>query len=467
MADLTAMNGSDDWWLDFLGTKLGANFPRLDRLRSYREGTAEVPDQSNREVRDAYARFVNMSRLNFAELIVAFVVAHEQPLGFRTAAPNDAQGDAVAMGIWKGSHMPVQARDLFDDKGTYGESFLTVTGALSADLSGAYSAPLIVRSSPWNTAVEMSPVRPWEVESAITVGYNPYDQADFITLFRRGYFRQAVRAAKGNRSSIPSNGRVWQPGRGWSWVDDPQPYGYTDGTPVIRFATPGGVGEFERHTDSLDRINHTIHQRLTITAMQAFRQLALSGKLPEVYPPSHPQAGQKIDYNEIYKAGPGAMWMLPEGAKVWESGVTDIRPIIEASKEDLRNLAAVSSTPIYALAPDAANGSAEGASLARETGNFKAEDRIERDGDSLSLALGFAFQALRDTQRADTSQISTIWRSVDRDSKNARATAAAAAKQAGMSQAGINEFMFGLTPDEIAREEQNKNDEMFAQATNA
>lgn len=465
MLDFTSMTGSDDWWLAHLGAKLGANFPRLHKLRSYREGTATVPDNANQMVRDAYARFINMSRLNFAELIVAFVVAHEQPLGFRTAAPGDAQGDDVAMRIWRGSHMPVQSRDLFDDKGTYGESFLTVTGAQHADGNGGFSMPLVVRSDPWRTTAEMSQTRPWETEAAITVGHNPHYQADFITLFRQGYFRQAVREAK--VSSIPNNGTVWYPGTGWKWVDDPQPYNYTDGNPVVRFATPGGVGEFERHLDSLDRINHTIHQRLTITAMQAFRQLALSGNLPEVYPPSHPQAGERIDYNEIYKAGPGAMWMLPEGAKVWESGVTDIRPIIEAHKEDLRNLAAVSSTPIYALAPDAANGSAEGASLARETGNFKAEDRIERDGDSLSMTLGYAFQALRDSARAETSQISTIWRSVERESRNARASAAAAAKQAGMSQEGINEYMFGLGPDEIQREMQNKADEMFASIANA
>lgn len=473
MLELASVPGSDDWWVMRLTTQLGQGFPRLHKLRRYRFGDAPLPEESNSVFRQGYAEFVKMRRLNFAEQLVLSATGRRRPVGFRTAAPGDVNGDEVADGIWRKNKMPVQIRDLFDDEGTYGTAYLTTTGQNSG--AAPFSTPLLVASNPWTTNVHMNPIRPGVVQHAVQVGHDPVLGVDVLTYFRAGDgfrpggFRQAYRRVK--MSTIPSDGTVWYPGNDWTWASDIIPFGFTDQVPTAVFKTPHGLGEFEIHTDSLDRINHTILQRMTITAMQAFRTRAISPgesdkaeEFPEHYPEDHPKAGQKINYDELYEAGPAALWLLPIGAKMWESGVTDITPITNAIKEDLKLLAAASSTPIHVLAPDAANGSAEGATLSRETNLTKVLDRIERDTTSLADSMAFVFQALRDEVRADPTQIMTLWAPLDFTTVEQKALATYNASRGGMSKTFIGETIWGLTPGQLAQEALNSVDDVFAPA---
>jgi hypothetical protein len=450
------VTGSDDWWILRLATQLGHGFPRLKKLQSYRDGTCMVPAEASMSSTVAFQMFIRMCRLNMAELVSSARTNRMKPEAFKTAAPGDDDGDALAMATWKRSSMKVGIRDVFSDMVDFGEAFVTTTGPRKP---AADAQPTMLPSNGWTTAVSPLAAQPWMAEAAITVGYDPINRADLMTLFRPGYMRQAFRSSA--VPSIPSDGTPWTPGIGWSWVSDAIPLGYTQDVPVVSYRSRGGVGVYENHLDALDRVNHTILQRSEIIAMQAFRQLAIQGNLPERYPAGHPQAGQKIDYDQVYKAGPGALWLLPDSAKIWESAVTDITPITGAVKDDVKNLAAVTSTPIYILSPDAANGSAEGASLARESLIFAVEDLVDRAEAALAQSHSLAFQALGDAVRAQVGDISTMWAPIDRSSMTERAAAAAQAKTGGLSQQMIDEKIFQLTPEEMAQERQNLQDQAF------
>jgi hypothetical protein len=456
MLEMTSVPGTDDWYLMELARLFGEDLPRMYAMKSYMDGTNALPDEWDPAMREAYRRFIRLSRLNMAELVVSARTNRMKPLGFRTAAPGDDTGDAAAWTMWKRNGLKVGIRDFFTHGGTYGSAFLTTTGPTKP--SGD-AQPLILESDGFSTATIQNANQPWISDAALTVGWDPINGADVLTLYRPGYWRQAVRSAK--KSSIPSNGRRWTPGRGWSWVSDPIALGYTDQVPVYRLGGPGGKGMFEKHLDSLNRISNTIRERLTITAMQAFRQRAVDGDLPEYYPDDHPLAGQKIDYDSLFKAGPAALWKLPAGAKIWESQTTDITPILTAVKDDAKHLAAVTSTPLYVLSPDAANGSAEGASLAREALVFSTEEWCDRAEIPITMAMGAGFAAQADEMRAQVGDIEVIWAPVERSSITERAAAAASAKQGGLSQRMINEKIFQLTPSELAQEEQNQQDEAF------
>src|SRR4029453_13439111 len=128
------------------------------------------------------------------------------------------------------------------------------------------------------------------------------------------------------------------------------------------FKNKYGLGEFEIHLDLLDRINKLILDRMVIATMQAFRQRGVKGR-PLGYPDDPPQAGELIDYSQVFTADPAAMWMLPQVAEMWESGVVDLTPILNAVKHDLEHLASVTRTPMHMLSPAGINQSAEGASL--------------------------------------------------------------------------------------------------------
>jgi hypothetical protein len=442
-----------------LAVEWGKDLVRLGELKRRRDGVAEAPNWGDPAMTAAYQKFVEQRRLNVANLVVEAGVNREKPLGFKTAAPGDDFGDAAAMATWNRSNMKVGVRDFLADAATYGSAFITVTGSAQAGAGGTYSHPSMVPSNGWSTCTRQYATQPWLAEAALTVGFDPINQVDILTLFRPGYWRQAFRRTRGT-SSLPTDGTVWSPGRGWEWVSDPVPLGFTNEVNVVRMDMDGRKGVFERHLDTLRRIDQTILDRITITAMQAFRQRALKGDLPKVYPPEHPHAGETIDYNDIFKAGPAALW-LTGSAEIWESSVTDITPILEATKSDFRNLAAVTSTPMYILSPEMANGSAEGASLAREGLVFRVEADMDRASATFALAHSLAFQAQRDAARADASQIETIWAPADRSSITERASASSQAKAGGLSQRMINEKVFQLTPAEIELERQYKQDEAF------
>lgn len=452
----TSVPGTDDWYLMRLAVQYGAGLPRLAKLRSYIDGTSALPAEASYATREAYRRFLRMHRLNLAQLAVDARVNRMKPLGFRTAAAGDDFGDAAAMRIWRRSNLQVGSRDYFNDAAVYGDAYTVNSGPT---VPSADADPLIVPRGPWDVTSIQNAAQPWLSEASLMVGWDAMNGVDVLTLFRPGYMRQAFR--RGRVSAIPTNGSAWLHGRGWEWVSDPVPLGFTQKNPVTQLALKDHKGIFESHIDSLDRINDTILKRSTIIALQAFRQMAIQGKLPERYPDSHPQAGERIDYDEIYKAGPDALWVLPDGAKIWESGITDITPISGAVKDDVRNFAAVSSTPVYILQPDAANGSAEGASLARESLVFAVEEMTDRANGSLALALSMGFEALGDVERAQIESIEPIWAPPDRSSVEARSSAASQAKAGGLSQRMINEKVFQLTPQEMAREEQYKQDEAF------
>jgi hypothetical protein len=455
MLTQTSVPGTDDWWVIRLATEWGINLPRAYTLQSYLDGTNKLPEEWDMAMREAYRRFLKMSRLNMADLVVNARVNRMRPLGFRTAAPGDQNGDAAAMANWSRSHAATQFRQFITDGGTLGSSFITVDGPTAPS---ATADPMMYFSSAFTTWTSQYDLMPWLAEAAIVVSYDAINEADIITLFRPGYMRRLARSAR--VSSVPTNGRPWRPGSGWVWVEDPVRLGFTDVVPVFRMDGPAGMGMFEKHLDVLDRINHTIRERLTITAMQAFRQRAIEGELPEFYPQGHPMAGQRINYDERFKAGPAATWVLGEAAKMWESQPTDITPILTAIDRDIRHLAAVTSTPLYILDPDATNVAAGAADKAGEPLRYSILEWQQLSDEPVHAALQMQFAAQADPVRA-SGQIQTIWAEIDPTSTPEKAQAALSAKQAGLSTRTILERIWQMTPDEIDQELQNQQDDAF------
>lgn len=455
----TTVRGSDDWCLAELAADFAADLPRRHKLRSYVDGTAMLPvHATSASMRDAYLRFVKRSRLNLAELIVGARVNRQKVLGFRTAAPGDLNGDRLAMSNWNRSKMKVGSRDLFRDTATYGTGYLAATGSQVPSLD---AKPMMIRQSPLATIARQSSVTPWLTEYGVTFGYDELAGVETAILYRPGYIRTAVRAAK--KSSIPDGSRSsrWSFGRGWAWESDRIPLGYTMDNALVQSSLADGKGVFETHTDDLDRINSGILERLTIVAMQAFRQRAIKGDLPKVYPADHPQAGETIDYDAIFAAGPAALWMLPFGAEVWESAVTDTQSIINGSKFDVTMLAATTGTPLYTLLPDSQNVAAGAADLAREGIIFAVEEMNDRAELALGLAQSLNFQALGDQVRSDADEIEVIWASVARLSITEKANAAAQAKAGGMPQRMLDEKVWQFSPAEIEQARQDRADEAF------
>jgi hypothetical protein len=426
--------GSPAWWLKrqfgLLADRGRAR--RLQMLHDYYSGHAPLPEGAE-NAREAFEAFQKKARTNFGELVVAAVSERMSPIGFRTAADSDETGDAEMGALWERAGMPVRAADVHDMMLSLSEAYCIV-GPMDRETG----APRVTSEDPRWTVGEPDPDDPRRLLAGLKVVYDDTVNEDrgylylpgrvtdsgraqvWVARRRAGVAAQSVVAGIGRRPRPPA---VDFDPRGWEWVPErsgelPHPL-----MPMVRFPNKYSMGEYEHHVDLLDRINHQILMRLVIAVLQAHRQKAVKG-LPSVYPAGHPKAGQEIDYTDMFTSDPASFWQLPADAELWESATTDLRPILEAIKDDVQQLGVVTRTPIYMMLPSGVNQSAEGANLQREGLTSKVDDRICRTtGQWAQVAAVMALHAGM-PERADLARLQTMWAPTQRLSLAERADAA-------------------------------------------
>lgn len=403
---------SPGWWLQRLLKKLGEGQERFELLDGYYRGENGIPVHAHKSVREAYRRMMAMSRTNFAELVVEPVRERMVPVGFRTGADSDELGDAEAWRIWQANALDADS-SLVHRWSLSMSMAHVIVGPVDPDIG----APVITPEDPREVVVELDPIRRRKAVAALKVFADDVDGAQKAYLYLPGNVVRAVRP-------LPTAGTLDWNLNGFEW-DGPAQQLRAPVVPVVSFPNKDrhGIGEFEPHLSILDRINYTILNRLEIATLQAFKQRALKGDLPDT-----DEDGNEIDYDDIFESGPDALWRLPEGVDIWESGQVDLGPIRQAIRDDIQDLAAVTRTPLFYLTPDAANGSAEGASLMREGLVFKTQDRITQASEAWEQVMSLAFLFAGDTERASRPDMEVIWASPERRSLAERADAASKAE---------------------------------------
>ena len=452
--------GSPGWWFKRLARQQAERARALKDLQSRYDSEPPLPEGAE-QARAAYKAFQKLARTNYEETIVHAVLHRQTPVGFRTAAGGDDGGDSAAARVWAANEMPVQASDILESKLSLREGY-AIVGPPDDDSDGQ---AVITAEDPRQVITAHDPVRPSRVRAGLKTFWDPDEELDVAYVYlpgQNGGRAQAWRATRPGKSSILGPG-FRLAAKAWTW-DDRVTEINTSRCPVVRFGNRGGKAEFEKHQDLIDRIRHTILQRMVIITLQAYRQRAISG-LPDRYPDDWPVEalrGQPIDYTNVFTADPAAVWMLPAlpaanggsaMAQIWESGQLDLTPVLSAIKDDVRELASVTKTPFYSFMPDGANQSAEGAVTQREGINFKVEDHNTRDGIGFAHVMSLAFELMNDTEgREKLGQLETLWAPVERYSLAQKADAAQKAKASGMSARTILTDIWQMTPQQAQRE---------------
>lgn len=443
MIDVT-VPGSEGWWLNRLLLRLAERQDRYELLDRYYTGTMTAPANSSKAVKEAYRRLMSMARTNFAELVVEAVRERMSVVGFRTGASADELGDAEAWRIWQANSLDADSLLVHRASLVMGDAYVIVGGP-----DEEIDAPLISVEDPREVIVEHDPVRRRRVVAAVKVFTDDVAGAQFAYLYLPGEVLRAARPVSAN-----SQGIDWS---GWDWFGSVEPLP-APVVPVVAFPNRGTLtdrsdgegrswGEFEPHLSVLDRINYSLLNRLEIATLQAFRQRAVKGV------PSTDAAGNDIDYSNVFAADPGAMWLMPETAELWESGVVDLNPIRQSIRDDIQDLAASSRTPLFYLTPDAANGSAEGASLAREGLVHKTADRISQATESWEQVMSMAFRFAGDEARANRRDLEALWAPPERFSLAERYDAASKAQGAGVPWRSVMTDVLQFSPQAVARME--------------
>ena len=431
---------SPGWWLDRLVKKLAAQQRRYDVLDAYYTGRAEIPVHADKQVSQAYQRLMSVSRTNFAELVVEAVRERMVPSGFRTGADGDENGDAEAWRIWQANSLDADSPLLFRASLALSMGYLIVGG-----VDPEIEAPLITPEDPREVIAVRDPVRRRKTLAALKVFHDDVFGIDRAFVYLPGAVFRASRPHQEGQL-LDVNGWEWEtqtgpnPGRLPALV-----------VPVVPFPNRDGLrhgehwGEFETHLSVLDRINYKKLTELEIATMQAFRQRAVKGV------PTHDAQGNEVDYDDIFAAGPGAIWHLPATAELWESGQVDLNPLRMSIRDDVQDLAAVTRTPLFYLTPEAANGSAEGASLAREGLVFKTQDRILQASEALERTMQIAFLFAGDLERARIADMEVMWADPQRFSLAERADADSKAAAGGMPFRTRLRRIWQFSPQEIDR----------------
>lgn len=396
-----------DWLLTSILRQMTRDEKRYKRLRQYVEGDPPKPETPTAIKEDSWAEFElfrRKARTNFAELVVDACVDRTHLEGFRTAAAGDEDGDTRAEQLWEENNLDLISDKVHSDAYTYGSGFLAIdTETKRAKQFRPWQA-MVVRDSVGDPVV------------GVAIEHNAMQARDYAYLWMRDVddnglgtgtvdLHIAVRDREQKHyegtfnTEVPLGTQVNQRWVWWKTVDTKE-----EVLPLYWFENREGVGEFERHTDVLDRINHMLLQRVVIATMQAFKQRALKGEFPE-----RDKDGNKIDWNAMFPADPGALWLLPPEADIWESTQSSLQDILASVKDDVRDLAAVTRTPMTYFTPDSANGSAEGASLQREGYTSKVNDRKKRFGAVWRKFMAALFRVNDEAERADVHQIDIQW----------------------------------------------------------
>lgn len=427
--------------LPVLMRMLSERLPTIRRNRRYSTGNAPMPEMG-RNTRASWEAFQKQARTDYGGLVCRTLASRIRPLGVTVA---NAEAEALLRRVWRDNRLALVFADAVWNMLSTGVGYTLVE-------RGVDGSQIVTSEKPERMITLPDPVQSWRSVAALKIRRDKRAKVDHATVWVLGGYQKFVRGAQNAFGT-------W---RGVS-VDDWVPAGefvpVLGGIPVHVLENSGGVAEFEPHIDVIDRINHGKLNRLVTAAMQAFKQRAVKGYLPD-----EDEAGNAIDYDRVFEAAPGALWDLPEGVDVWESKETDIRPLLEGEKSDARDFAAVSQTNIAVFLPDGQNQSAEGASNAKEAEIGKAGNRIEIVRPAFE---GTLLEVLRNSEMLTDDTIEVQFAPPAYVSLSEKSNGAAQAKAAGMSRRWIARHIWGLSPEEIARNETDLAAEQLADFTAA
>lgn len=460
----TETPGSPGWWMERLAWKLQREQRRYKVLDDYANGRPPLAWGST-DIRKNFYKFQKMSKTTFADVIVEAPCSRLGIRSVTTGADDNATGDEAAWNLLRANGVPA----LFADAARWSKRFsCSYIATAYPDKPG--DPAVITFEDPRMMTVEMHPMRPWEPIAAFKLWYDASAEMDVAILWLPGEKWLATRSRPGQFRTPRSNLIIGRPepvkvrfaasAFDMAPMRDPEAE-QTDGffsetypddeIPVDVLRNRDDVGEFELHTDLLDRINHVILQRVVIATLQAFRQRALkqSDAVTAKALPKYDNNGKEIDYSDILESGPDAVWLLPPGADLWESAQTDLSGILQAAKDDILHLSAVTFTPMSMFTPEVATQTAEGAQLTREGLVFKVEDFQRRSELPLSRAIARAFRYMGDDTRGDASKIGIQWMPADRPSL-AEMGSAASQVMGTLTWEQTQEIVWQQTPAQIA-----------------
>lgn len=411
---------SPGWWLNRLNAKLvEARKEYVDLFARY-EGDAPIPS-SLESAPEAARRFFRVCRTDFAEMIVKSVLYPLKVQSVATSVERSAAGDAVAWDVMRRTGM-------LEEEPAVKRAALIAGRSYALCFVHPEFGPRYTAEDPREVITIQDPIVQSHVRAGMKITHDDIGDRILCWLYLPGRVWRCSMPGKPTRSLPRFSPHAFEWDADFGGAEGmPLPGQFANVVPLVPYRNEEAIGEFKRHRDVLDRIDHMILQGMTIATYQAFKQRAIKAD-DEDMPEYDLETGEKIDYNDVFSADPGALWQLPKTAEMWESGAVDLTPVWTGTEKGIQQLSAVTFTPLAMFSPEGQNQSAEGATFAREGRTFKIEDRQALFGMSHARALSLLLQMSGHGERSDEAGIKVTWRPAERYSLTARASAMAQTK---------------------------------------
>jgi hypothetical protein len=449
---------SPGWWLQKAFAKRDARLPRLDMLAAWQAGDPPAP-KAVQVAREAFREFEEEAVTNFAELITGSVRERMSVREIRTALSGDALDD-TAWEIWVNNNLDVEMAAIVETMLALGDSYGMVGKDSDTD------AVTVTYEDPRDVVTFHNPANQSQIRAGVKFLRDPDEGKDYAIIMLAGSAKQKINSRRWvavRELEVETGGEF--SGDVWNW--DPE-QGGADGeelnhslVPLVRFRNRNGIGEFEPHLKILRRINRSVFQLTVIVMYQAFKQRAVivDGDEEEITVQDSFKREIGLEgLDDALTSDPGSWFLLPRGAKVWESTQADVQGILSAIKDDVMRLAAVTRRPMAIFAPD--NQSTSGANFTREGLTFAVEDKITRATQGIKDLFHLIFLTAGDLERAKKSGIMVGWNPTERYSLTDMAQATSQVSTT-MPKRTIWREIWQKTPAEIAQIEAEQADELL------
>lgn len=437
------MTATPEWWLQVMVMGLLDRQPELYLRDAYVSGNQPLPDGDKRYVRVLRA-LQRKSRTNYCGLVTSSKVERMRVRGFRFGPVGKADPDAKA--IWSANDMPLQSNLIHRRAAKYG-----LTYALATPPAEGKQWPGITAEDPRQCITYQDPTRPTRSIAGLKMWNDAITGRVHAVLFLPGVnfgFVGPESTVIADMSYEDMRDRLLSSTTGGLQLMGEQPTGLTE-LPMVQYIWRPDSSDFIPYgeagpdvRDIQDRINQTMLDRLIITRAQAYKQRWASGL----------KIAQSRTGNTKPPFDPGAdvLWVTEEkDAKFGEFGTADIRQLLEAVRDDVADIAAITKTPAHYLMGKMANVSGETLSEA-ETGLVSAvEDRMESVGWGHETLMKTCFRYLGNAQKAEELEAETLWTDPQRRTMQELADAAIKWSEIGIPLQLIMDRQ-GFSDDEIA-----------------
>lgn len=455
MAISITEHNSPGWWLDKAFRKRAERLPRLQDLNAWHEGRPPTP-AAVAEAREAFQEFEAEATTNWAELIVGSMRERQAVRDIRTAMSGD-DPDEVAWDLWLTNGLDVEFS-------TFVETFLWAGDAYAMVGTDPDDGVAVTHEDPRDVVTFHDPVRQSRLRAAAKFLHDADEGKDFVYLMLAGaYFEDDL--ARTFVASKDGDGKVSETldVESWSWESElggPDGVALTHGlVPVVRLRNRSGKGEFEPHLPHLRRINRLTFQLSVIVMYQAYKQRAIIADTDDPEEAAQGDLAKAFDVDsleDVLTSDPGSWFLLPSGAKVWESTQTDIQGLLKAIHDEQLALAAVARRPMGMFAPD--NQSASGANFTREGLQFAVEDKQTRLRRFLVDVFHLVFLTVGDTERADKTKINVSFMPAERYTITDKASATSQVSSKLPLRTILRE-VWQMSPTQIQQVESEASDE--------